>query len=536
MNKFDYIIVGAGSAGCVLARRLSDQKNLRVLLIEAGGKNRHPFVSLPRGFHRLGKNPNYFWNYLAAEKDDGSNETWRYGKGLGGSSSVNGMWYMRGMPHDFDYWEKVAGTNWNWNSIERTYKLIESYKEDGAHISRGQKGPLQITQSSYRSPVTAAALSAGKELGLKVLSDINEPNTNGIGYSQFTIDRSGRRGSSYRVFLEPVKSRRNLVVMYDTEVKRIIINDGRATGVLCINNNIEYTYESRCEVIICAGVIQSPKLLQLSGIGPANVIQQANLRLMHLLDTVGKNLFDHPMTKIVYELNNDKNIYQETSSYKKYLNIIKYYAYLKGFMATSSVPITAMISNKASEAWPNIQLGMIPMLIGSDKFVDASAKIRHAPRPGIMFMGFELRPRCRGDINIVSSDYRAAPSIFINWKDNKEDREEQNDITRIIRRLARSRSLSSFCGEELSAVSEKQSTGDPLTSSVFESGSHGGGTCRMGYQQTESVVGPNLLVHGLKNLRVADASVMPSPVSGNTNAIVMVIGWKAADLILDQQI
>lgn len=529
MATFDYIIVGAGSAGCILARRLSDQADVSVLLIEAGGPYRNPFAAMPRGFHRLYRHMKYFWTYPANIEENGTGETWRYGKGLGGSSAVNGMWYMRGMPRDFDQWAAVGGPDWSWHSIERAYQHIESYQEPGAHASRGRDGPLQITQSTYRSPVTEAALLAGQEQGLPFLTDINQPNTDGIGYSQFTINRTGHRGSSYTVFLEPVKSRRNLTILQNTETRRIVIEDGRATGVICEGDSGERLYHAAREVIVCAGAIQSPKLLQLSGIGPADVLRKAHLPVVHPLEAVGENLFDHPTIKIAYELENDKALYQEIKSYRKYLAVLQYFAGLKGFLATSSVPLTALVATDGKRDWPGIQLGIIPLLIEEGRSVGK----KPVARPAVMFMGFDLRPKCRGRVRITSSDHRVKPSISIDWQEHDEDRKLYQEINATIRKLARSPALSSFCGTEIlpMQIGQRSSGGD--APEVLAKGcSHNGGTCRMGHSGADSVVDAQLRVHGVAGLRVADASIMPAPVSGNTNAIAMVIGWKAVDFIL----
>src|SRR5581483_1998894 len=264
--QFDYIIVGAGSSGAVLADRLSADGRSQVLLIEAGGSNESELVRMPRAFLKLWGNREYFWSFPVREQEGRPpGETWFSGRGLGGSSSTNGTWYLRGMPRDYESWRALGLHEWSWEQVARCFREMESYRYPHADPSRGRNGPLQITELPYRSRFLEAVKRAAMQLGLPVLPDINSPHTQGIGYTQATVDRRGRRASSYRAFLKPAMSRPNLKVMTHALVERVVVEGNAAKAVKVRVRGEALEVEARQEIILSAGVLQSPKLLQLSG-------------------------------------------------------------------------------------------------------------------------------------------------------------------------------------------------------------------------------------------------------------------------------
>ncbi|SAK52453.1 glucose-methanol-choline oxidoreductase [Caballeronia glebae] len=534
-SDFDYIIVGAGSSGSVLADRLSRDGKSSVLLLEAGGDNESELVRMPRAFMKMWGNPAYFWQFpVKAQKGRPENETWFYGRGLGGSSSTNGTWYLRGMPADYDGWCALGMREWSWAEVERCFSEMESYRYRNAHRSRGRNGPLQVTQLPFRSRVLGAALQAGKQMGLPVLDDINTPGTQGIGYTQATVDRRGRRASAYRAFLKRAMRRSNLTVVTGALAERILFDGLRTTGVTYRENGETRIALARREVILSAGVLQSPKLLQISGVGPADVLEKAGVRVIKDVPAVGRNLADHVMFSISFRMKNDWGVNREFHGWRLMKHVLKYYLTRKGLMAYTSPEITALLSMRAQPHWPDVQFGIGPFSMRS------SAQIKADPgrgaledQPGLTLNGYYLRPKTRGSVAIQSADIADSVLVDANWWGDPDDRKALVEMLRLMRAFAAQPALATYIVKEV-VPGTYYETDDEIAEALqwlVSPGVHGTGTCRMG-APGEGVVDSRLRVHGLSGLRVVDCSAMPTPPSGNTNGPAMMLGYRAAELIL----
>ncbi|PCI60729.1 MAG: hypothetical protein COB37_09290 [Kordiimonadales bacterium] len=529
-KTFDYIVVGAGSAGCAMAARLSENPSVNVLLLEAGSKDNSIKITVPAMITELIKPNPMNWSYWTEEQQNlnGRKMFWPRGKVLGGSSAINAMLYVRGHARDYDEWAQMGCSGWAYDDILPYFKKAEGSNR-AADKYHGTDGPLVVEQHTSKASLNDGFLKAAKELGLPYTDDFNGAEQEGAGWYDQSI-KQGRRQSTARTYLKEAKGRSNLTVLTDAQVSRITLEGKKATGVELVRGGKKEQWKAGREVILCGGAINSPQLLQLSGIGDPSDIQAVGLPVFHELNGVGKNMQDHLDMLVSAHLKDPISMMQYKRPDKGAFEMLKWLFKVPGVMSDCVTPVGAFIKTDKALERPDIQLHLIQAM------ADQAHGLEDPYEHGMGLHICQLRPHSRGTISLASSDPMEHAKIDPCYLDQPEDLRVLREGTKLVRRLYRQPGLADFITEEKSPWNGIDIEDDEATDAIIRDGAetiyHPVGTCSMGPTDNKnSVVDPSLKVIGIQGLRVVDASIMPRLIGGNTNAPTIMIAEKCADMI-----
>nr|WP_227870638.1 GMC family oxidoreductase N-terminal domain-containing protein [Orrella marina] len=529
MGEFDYVVVGAGTAGCLLANRLSANPNHRVLLLEAGGPDNYHWIHIPVGYLYCIGNPRTDWCFKT-EPDSGLNGRslgYPRGKVLGGSSSINGMIYMRGQRQDYDGWRDLGNPGWGWDDVLPVFKSMEDYHK-GTDEWHGAGGPWRVDKQRLSWEILDAFQAAAQEAGIEPVEDFNRGDNEGSGYFEVN-QRKGWRWNTSKAFLRPAMKRSNLKVVTHARVTRLLFSGNKVSGIELIADQKRMRAQSRREVVLCAGAIGSAQILQTSGIGRSELLGKYQIPVVHELPGVGENLQDHLQLRTIYRVEDVKTLNAQANSLLgKICMGIQYALTRSGPLSMAPSQLGVFARSGPSQSRANVEYHVQPLSL--EKFGENLHDF-----PAFTASVCNLRPTSRGRVQIVSPDTAQPPSILCNYLSTEEDRQVAVESIRLTRKIVGQRSLVPFQPQELKPGAHLKSD-EELVQAAGDIGTtifHPVGTCKMG-QDEMAVVDSDLRVHGVRGLRVADASIMPTITSGNTNSPTLVIAQKAADSILSR--